>query len=148
MCNRGMGAAGHVGQTGGGGKGHSPHDFGCILHVDFPETIPNDITVFIFPNLNLTAAIGRVFVCKQVKKVFVVNLDEGALETKVPSASSFLAKLLCTRKDCRYSPWDDTHTVLRISRVGVEVDTGHRMRFSGTGLTVGEDGAVEAFQEP
>ena len=70
------------------------------------------------------------------------------LETQVPSASSFLAELLCTRKDCRYSPGDNTHTVLRISRVGVEVDTGHCMRFSGIGLTLGEDGAVGAFQEP
>ena len=95
-----------------GGKGHSPHNFGCIFYVDFLETIPNDITVFNFPNLNLTTAVGRVFVCKQVK-VFIVNLNEGALETKVPSASSFLPELLCTRKNRRYSPRDDTHTVLR-----------------------------------
>ena len=129
------------------GEGHSLHDLGCISHVDFSETIPNDMTVFIFPNLDLPTATGRVFIGKQVKEVFVVNLYEGTLETKVPSTSSFLAELPCTRKDCCNSPWDDTHTILGISRIGVEVDTGHRMRLSGTGLSVCEDGTVEALQE-
>ena len=74
-------------------EGHLLHNLGCILHADFAETIPNDMTVFILPNLNVAAVTSRGFVSEQVKKVFVVNLDEGTLETKVPSTSSFLAEL-------------------------------------------------------
>ena len=80
----------------GESEGHLPHNLGSIFHVDLSETIPNDMTVFILPNQNVAAVTDRGFFGKQVEKVFVVNLDEGALETKVPSASSFFAEqLLC-----------------------------------------------------
>ena len=78
------------------GEGHLLHNLGCVSDADFPETIPNDMTVFILPNLNVAAATDRVFVGKEVKEVFVVNLDEGTLETEVPSTSSLLAELPCT----------------------------------------------------
>ena len=141
-------AAGNAERIEGGGKGCLLHNLGRIFHADFPKTIPNDVTVFVLPNLNVTAAADRVFVGEQVKKVFVINLDEGALESEVPGTDSFLAKLPCTREDCCYSSWDDPHTVLWVSGVGIEVDTGHCMRLAGTGLPVGEDGTVEALQEP
>ena len=136
------------GTNGRGCKSNLLHDFWGVFHVDFPETIPNNVTMFIFPNLDITASIGRVFVGKQIEKVFVVNFDEGALDIEIPSTGSFLAKLPCTGKYGCYGPRDDAHTVLRIGGVGVEVDTSHCVRFSRTGLSVCEDGAVEALQEP
>lgn len=128
--------------------GHLLHDLCGVLHVEFPETIPDDSAMFIFPNLNVSASTGGMFFGKQVEKVFIVDFYEGALDTKIPSTSSLLAELPCTSKDDGYSSWDDTHTVLGISGVCIEVDTGHCMRFSGTGLSVGEDGTVKALQKP
>jgi len=132
----------------GGSKGYLLHNLGRIFHADFPETIPNDVTVFVLPNLNVTAAADREFVGEQVKKVFVINLDEGALESEIPGTDSFLAELPCTGEDRCHGSWDNTHTVLGVCGVGVEVESGHCMRLAGTGLSVREDGTVEALQEP
>ena len=73
-------------------EGNLLHNLGCIFHADFPETIPNDVAVFVLPNLNVTAAANRVFVGEQVK-VLVINFDEGSLESEVPGTGSFLAEL-------------------------------------------------------
>ena len=127
---------------------HLLHNLGCIFHADFPETIPNDVTVFVFPNLNVTTTTDRGFIDERVEKVFVVNLDEGAIESEVPSTNSFLAELPCTREDCCYGSWENAHTVLGVGGVSVKVDAGHCMRLAGTGLSVGEDGTVETLQEP
>jgi len=141
-------AAGNAERTEGESKGRLLHNLGCIFHADLPETVPNDMTVFVLPNLNFTAVTDRGFFGEQVKKVLVVNLDEGALDSEVPSAKSFLAELPCTREDCCHGSWNNPHTVLGVSGVSVEVDTGHCMRLAGTGLAVGEDGTVETLQEP
>ena len=129
----------------GGNEGHLLHNLGRIFHADFPKTIPNDVTMFVLPNLNVTAATDRGIVSEQVKKILVVNLDEGAFESEIPGTDSFLTELPCTREDCCYGPWDNPHTVLGVSGVCIEVDTGHCMRLAGTGLSVCEDGTVEAL---
>ena len=104
--------------------------------------------MFILPNLNVATAIGRVLLGEQVEEVFVVNFYEGALDGEIPSTGSFVAEFPCAGEYCGHGSRDDAHTVLGISGVCLEVDTGHCMRFSGAGLTIGEDGAVEALQKP
>ena len=106
------------------------------------------MAMFVLPNLNFTTTTDGGIFGEQVEKIFVVNFDKRALETKTPSASSFLTELPGTGEDRRDSSGDDSHAVLGICRVGVEVDAGHCMRFAGTGLSVCENGTVETLQEP
>ena len=64
--------------------------------VFFPEAVPDDVSAFIFADLNFAAPANRAVVGKQVEKVFVVDFDERALEVEFQaparSSRSFLAR--------------------------------------------------------
>jgi hypothetical protein len=105
------------------------------------------MTILVLSNLYLSSPSDGVVHAQEINKVFVIYLNEGPLDTIVPGIAPFLFELSGLGKNSGNGTRNNTHTIIRVRGVSVEVDTSHGKCFPATCLAISENCAVKAFNK-
>ena len=105
------------------------------------------MTLLVLSDLHVVCFSTGLVEAKKINKIFVVELYKRALDVVVPRAASLFLELATLLKYACHGAWNNTHAVIGVGWVLVEVDARHGEGLATTCLAIGEDGTVESFYE-
>lgn len=124
---------------------NSLHDLTRVLHTHLSQSFPDDVTLLVLSDLHIT--LGVLIRAEKVYKVLVVYFYKGSLDVVLPGRASFLLEFTALLKYARDSSGNNTHAIIRVGGVRVEVNARHSEGFAAARLAIRKDGAVETVNE-
>jgi hypothetical protein len=105
------------------------------------------MTVLVFSDLDLGLTARRVVHVQQIDEILVVQLNKRSLDAKAPCCAALFLQLSGTCKDVRNGSRNDTHAVVSVRGICIQIDAGHGKCLATAGLAIGQDGAVETLEK-